>query len=43
VVTERSIAGRHAADLGDANRDDAEHAVRFARLVADTVAKSFGA
>jgi len=42
-LTEWSIAGRYPADSRDANRDDAEQAVRFARTIADTVAKSCGA
>lgn len=42
-LTEWSIACRYPADSRDANRDDAEQAVRFARILVDTVAKSFGA
>jgi HEPN domain-containing protein len=41
-LTEWSIAGRYPADSRDADRDDAEQAVRFARVIVDTVAKSFG-
>lgn len=38
-LTEWSIAGRYPADARDANRDDAEQAVRDARTVVEVVVK----
>lgn len=40
-LTEWSIAGRYPADARDADRHDAEQAVRDARAIVDTVAKTF--